>query len=97
MHAGAQPPFGYTLLRVRDGLSRFRQTDVPPVAVALSNAGDALAAVVAASPSHDAELHVLDVATLDASVVALPASPRGVGFVGDTQTAFAEVDHPDGR
>jgi hypothetical protein len=97
LHAAAELPAGYTLVRARDGAARFRQTDSPPVAIALSGEAEALATIVAASAGDDAELHVIDFETLAVTVQALPAQPRAVGFVGAGRFAYAQLAHPDGR
>ena len=97
LHDARQLPAGYTLLRVRDGAIRFRQTDAAPVAIALSSAAGVLAALVAASGDADPELHLLDFETLALRVEPLSAAPRALGFVGDGRFLYAQLAHPDGR
>jgi hypothetical protein len=97
LHEGPHRLAGYTVLRVRGGAARFRQTDAPPLGIAVSSAAGALAAIVAASGERDAELHVVDFETLALHAEALPAAPRAVGFVGEGRYVYAELEHPDGR
>ena len=102
LHDAPGLPAGYSLLRVRDGAAYFRQTERAPIALALSSEAGALAVVVAgagigAEDERDAELHVVDFATLERRVHALPGMPLAVGFSGAGRYAFAQLAHPDGR